>query len=111
MQTLHVIAPFHSRVLRENSSCAFAGGNVLRFPKMMKPFGFKIIEYHAGQRSDSEADEHVIVTTDDEWAACWGDSEGKGISPGIDSPGAITFGQKVKIELNKRIRKGDIICH
>lgn len=77
----------------------------------MRPHGFRVVEYHAGQRSDSEADEHVIVTTDDEWAACWGDSEGKGISPGIDSPGAITFGQKVKGELQKRIRKGDIICH
>jgi glycosyltransferase involved in cell wall biosynthesis len=111
MVTLHVIAPFHSRVLRDNSACAFSGGNVLRFPKMMRPFGFRVVEYHPGSTSDSDADEHVSITSDEEWGVDWGDSEGKGISPTIDSPGAMLFAAKLLPEINRRIRKGDIICH
>ncbi len=111
MTTLHVLAPFHSRVLANNSQCAFAGGNVLRFSKMMKQHGFKLVEYHAGSVSDSLADEHVAVTSTKEWTTDWGNTEGQGASPDITSPGASRFQANLMNKLYPRVKRGDIVCH
>jgi hypothetical protein len=46
------------------SHCAFTG-KVLRFPKMMRLYGYKVIEYSNGS-SESDANEHVVMLTDAE---------------------------------------------
>jgi glycosyltransferase involved in cell wall biosynthesis len=114
---LHLIAPFHSRVIRTNSSCAFAAGNVLPFAKMMHGQGsFHVVEYHSGALSDSDADEHVSVLTDEQWVDHWGDSEGNGISPTMwlndkSSHGHQLFSANLLREMNRRISPEDIVCH
>lgn len=62
--TLHQIGLFHTITSLSYSHCAFTS-KVLRFPKMMRPFGYRVVEYGNGT-SESLADEHVQILTEDE---------------------------------------------
>ena len=108
--TLHVLAPFHSRILLGNSQCAFAA-LVLRFAKMMRAQGFRVVEYHAGSHSESEADEHVSVTDTETWERFWKTTEGRGASPGNLDPGALVHFNNLLVLLQRRVGLGDIVCH
>lgn len=70
--TIHLIGCFHTITNIDHSHCAFTG-KVLRFPKMMQPFGYTVIEYSNGT-SESTANEHVQILTKDELellSSCW----------------------------------------
>jgi len=70
--TIHLIGCFHTITNLDHSHCAFTG-KVLRFPKMMQPFGYRVIEYSNGI-SESTADEHVQILTKEELellSSCW----------------------------------------
>lgn len=110
MVTLHVIAPFHARIHTNNSADAFAA-NVLRFAKMMKPHGFRVVEYFVGTTSDSEADEHVSIMDDAEWEKHWGDTEGKGASPTTAHPMIPMLLDRLRKAVDRRLRAGDIVLH
>ncbi len=64
MTTLHLVSLFHTIVNEAHSHCAFTG-KVLRFPRMMKPHGYNIIEY-GWEGSESEADTHIVLGTEEE---------------------------------------------
>lgn len=70
--TIHLIGCFHTIIDLQHTHCAFSQ-KVLRFPKMMQPFGYNVIEYSNGT-SESTADEHVQILTKDELellSSCW----------------------------------------
>jgi glycosyltransferase involved in cell wall biosynthesis len=65
-QTIHVIAPFHSRLMKEKwSNCAFTQ-ITLKQIQIFKMLGFHVIDY-SNWGSESVADEHVEILTKDEF--------------------------------------------
>jgi len=61
-KTLHLVCPFHTVPSLAASHCAFTG-KALRFPKMMQPHGYRVVEYSNGQ-SESLAEEKVVMLTE-----------------------------------------------
>lgn len=110
--TLHLLGIFHTVHNQLHSHCAFTG-KALRFAKMMRPFGYKVIEY-ANEGSESEADEKVVTLTADEFADKVGGRDKTkfhGDVAVIGSPHHQLFEQRLVAELQKRIQPEDIICH
>ncbi len=64
---VHMLGLFHTETTAAYSHCAFTG-KVLRFPRMMQPLGYQVIEYGNGQ-SESGASEFVQVLTRQELLA------------------------------------------
>ena len=64
LPTLHIIGLFHTVTSPKYSHCAFTG-KVLRFSKMMKLYGYKVIEYPNGI-SESETNENVMILSEEE---------------------------------------------
>lgn len=62
--TIHVIGLPHTIVSQEYSHCAFTG-KILRFPSMMIPLGWRVVEY-SNEGSESGASKHVQILTRDE---------------------------------------------
>jgi hypothetical protein len=101
--TLHLIGLFHTQTSREFSHCAFTG-KVLRFPKMMRPFGYRVIEY-CNEGSESEADEHVTMLTRGEFEEMGGfqkPGEFHGNNAVIGSPMYQLFTQRLIRETSSR---------
>lgn len=70
--TIHLIGCFHTIIDLQHTHCAFSQ-KVLRFPKMMQPCGYTVIEYSNGT-SESTANEHVQILTKEELellSSCW----------------------------------------
>lgn len=66
MNTIHVIAPFHSRLQKEQwSNCAFTQ-IALKQIQIFKMLGFRVIDY-SNFGSESAADEHVELLNHDEF--------------------------------------------
>lgn len=63
---LHLIGIFHTKCTEEYSHCAFTG-KVFRFSRMMKPFGWTVIEY-SNEGSESIADKHEVMLTNEEFS-------------------------------------------
>lgn len=110
MTTIHMLAPFHTIVSNEFSHCAFTG-KVLRFPKMMKSTGFKIVEYGV-EGSESLADEHVVVLTRKRRDKLIGRVSGHiGSKAVLGSPLHTEFSKKLLPLIQRRIRPFDIVAH
>lgn len=110
--TLHLIGIFHTIHSLDYSHCAFTG-KALRFPKMMKPFGYNIIEY-SNEGSESEADEKVQILSKDELYSLAGiqkNTDFHGNLAIIGTPHYSTFCERLAVEMKKRVGPGDIICH
>lgn len=108
---LHLLGLFHTIPKPEFSHCAFTG-RVIRFGKMMLPFGYEVIEY-SNEGSESEASEHVVILTREEFeplqakmtaAPPHGEAT-------MDSDIYRAFCEKLNPELLKRVQPGDIVCH
>ena len=110
--TLHLIGIFHTISSLEYSHCAFTG-KVLRFPKMMQPFGYPVIEYSNG-KSESTADEKVVILSADELSTMTGAQRQEnfhGDLATVGTPWHTEFDKRLLVELEKRVKPGDIICH
>jgi len=108
---LHLLGLFHTIPKPEYSHCAFTG-RVIRFGKMMLPFGYEVIEY-SNEGSESEATEHVQIldsATFNELKDLY-KIEQPFEAASTDSTLYREFAKKLDIELGKRIAPGDIVCH
>jgi glycosyltransferase involved in cell wall biosynthesis len=111
MARLHLLGLFHTVPAAEFSHCAFTG-RVIRFGKMMIPFGHEVIEY-SNEGSEAESSEHVVILEKErfrELKALY-KQEQPNEAASVDSTIYREFTTKLKAELMKRVRPGDIICH
>ena len=104
--TLHLLGIFHTIPSLEFSHCAFTG-RVLRFAKMMRPYGWHVIEY-SNQGSESEANEHVVMLDRCEFDLLEHYPKTKG---NMNTKIYKLFNRRLKEEIVKRAKPGDIICH
>jgi len=112
--TLHLIGIFHTQHTQEYSHCAFTG-KALRFPKMMQPYGYRVIEYsNAG--STSTADEKVVMLWADELARLTGQDKRShtnfhGDLAAVGTAWHTEFEKRLVPAIKERVRPGDLICH
>jgi glycosyltransferase involved in cell wall biosynthesis len=112
LPTLHLIGIFHTIHNVDYSHCAFTG-KALRFPKMMKQKGYKIIEY-SNEGSMSEAHEKITILKKDELKKMIGHKGSSvfiGDSAVIQSAHHVEFEKRLIPELLNRVKDGDIVCH
>jgi glycosyltransferase involved in cell wall biosynthesis len=112
LPTLHMLSLFHTVPSQRFSHCAFTG-KVLRFPKMMRMYGYKVIEYHNGD-SESEANEHVQLMSEEEFQRLRKYNNRHdfiGNDAVVGSPLFNRFEQQLLIELEKRVKPRDIVLH
>ena len=109
---LHLIGLFHTKTSIDYSHCAFTG-KVLRFPKMMQAYGYEVIEY-SNEGSESSADKHVVILTNDEFNTLYGkrkEVDFHGDDATIGSKGHALFEERLIPALKENLEKEDIICH
>jgi glycosyltransferase involved in cell wall biosynthesis len=110
--TLYLISCFHTRLTLDWSSCAFSMKS-FRFSKMMKPLGYRVVEF-SNYGSESEADEKVALLNKEEFDQHFPaqkPTDFVGNYATIATPGWILFDARLKAELVKRVKPGDIILH
>lgn len=112
MRTLHVVSLPHTTLTEKHSSCAYSM-KVLKFCKMMRQQGCRVVLYGPDE-SDAEADEHVIVTTvSDRRRWGFGDGFDTARSPFLwDSnvPYWKEMNTRAILELVERIEPRDYLC-
>lgn len=109
---LHLIGLFHTKTSIAYSHCAFTG-KVLRFSKMMQAYGYEVIEY-SNEGSESTADKHVVMLTDDEFNTLYGNRKEidfHGDDATVGSKGHALFEERLIPALKENLEKEDIICH
>lgn len=108
---LHLLGLFHTIPRSDFSHCAFTG-RVIRFGKMMLPFGYEVIEY-SNEGSETQATEHVTILTTDEFKELKElyKIEQPNQAASTDSTIYRRFCEVLNQELAKRVEPGDIICH
>jgi glycosyltransferase involved in cell wall biosynthesis len=108
--TLHMISLFHTIPNHDYDHCAFTG-KVLRFSKMMKKFGYEIIEYSNGE-SISEADMKVQILTKEELMDFVDPPTSlKALHGVINTPVHKAFHDRLVLKMKKFIKPNDIILH
>jgi glycosyltransferase involved in cell wall biosynthesis len=110
--TLHLVGIFHTKHTQEYSHCAFTG-KALRFSKMLRMYGYPVVEY-ANAGSESEADEKVTVLTDNEFESLLGGRDKKafhGDKASLGTPHHALFESKLVPVMKARVKPRDIICH
>lgn len=103
--TIHVIAPFHSRLLKEHwSHCAFTQV-ALRQIKIFKALGCKVIDY-SNWGSESEAFEHVELLSKRQFNKLYVDDglPGHGNKAEIGSPGWQTWFAQLFVAIKQRVK-------
>lgn len=111
MAKLHLLGLFHTIPAQEFSHCAFTG-RVIRFGKMMKPFGWEVVEY-SNEGSESDAVEHVVILESEKFRELKSiyKKEQPNEAASTDSTIYREFSSKLELELKDRVEQGDIICH
>lgn len=110
--TLHMIGLFHTICNQKFSHCAYTG-KVLRFAKMMRMYGYEVIEYSNGV-SESEASTHIQMIPEDEFynlVKRKKDTDFVGDDAVIGSDVWKAFISKLYPIILKNAKPGDIICH
>lgn len=110
--TLHLIGIFHTIHNQDFSHCAFTG-KALRFSKMMRPFGYHIIEY-ANEGSESEAHEKVVMLKRAQYEECVGNPDKTAFHGALATVGTKHhkfFEDKLIVEMRERVKPKDLICH
>jgi glycosyltransferase involved in cell wall biosynthesis len=110
--TLHLLGIFHTIHNQAFSHCAFTG-KALRFSKMMKPYGYNIVEY-ANEGSESEADEKVVMLLKSQYDEYIGNRDKKAFHGDVAAIGTKhhqIFEAKLVAEMKKRVKPQDLICH
>lgn len=111
MARLHLIGLFHTIPSAEFSHCAFTG-RVVRFGKMMLPFGHEVIEY-SNEGSEAQATEHVTILGSEKFRELKAlyKQEQPNEAASTDSTIYREFDSILRRELALRIQPGDIVCH
>lgn len=110
--TLHLVGIFHTQHTAAYSHCAFTG-KALRFSKMMRMCGYRVIEY-ANAGSESLADEQVEMLTADEFENILGKRDKKsfhGDDAALGTPQHNLFETRLVTAIQQRVKPRDIICH
>lgn len=110
--TLHLIGIFHTIHNQAFSHCAFTG-KALRFSKMMRPYGYNVIEY-ANEGSESEATEKVPMLLKSQFDEYVGNRDKTAFHGDVASIGTKhhqVFESKLIVEMKKRVQPKDLICH
>lgn len=109
--TLHLLGLFHTIPRPEFSHCAFTG-RVMRFGKMMLPYGYEVVEY-SNEGSETQASEHVVILESDRFndLKTLYEEEQPCQVASTDSTLYREFSARLKEELAKRVKPGDIVCH
>jgi len=110
--TLHLVGIFHTKHTAAYSHCAFTG-KALRFSKMMRLYGYRVIEY-ANAGSESLADERVEMLTHDEFENMLGNRDKKafhGDDATVGAPHHRLFEERLVSAMQQRVKPRDIICH
>jgi len=110
--TLHLVGIFHTKHTPDYSHCAFTG-KALRFSKMLRMYGYEVIEY-ANAGSQSEASEHVTILSAEDFDRLLGNRDKKafhGNDAAVGTPHHSLFEQRLVPEMMKRVKPKDIICH
>ncbi len=113
-RVLHVLALPHTTLTEKDISCAYSM-KVLKFVKMMRAQGFKVILYGPDEIGDCQPDEHVIITTAADRIR-WGfgndgfDTAVTSFLWTTDQPYWFETNQRVIDALKERVRKGDYLC-
>jgi len=108
---IHIIGLPHTIVNIEYSHCAFTS-KILRFSKMLRCYGWNIIEYSNGH-SESGATEQVQILSEDELKALsHRRSDTEDYSADVNNSSlTIEFNNRLSKEIVKKVSNGDIICH
>lgn len=108
---LHLLGLFHTIPSTQYSHCAFTG-RVLRFGRMMRHFGYEVIEYSNG-RSESAATEHVQILDEESFTSLKElyKKEQPHEAASMNSTIYKVFCEKLLPKLKERVKDGDIICH
>lgn len=109
---LHLVGIFHTQSTDEYSHCAFTG-KAMRFPKMMQAQGYEVIEY-SNEGSQAGATEHVTMLNEIEFKNLYGKrktTDFHGDDACVGSKGHQLFEERLIVEMRKRLKSGDIICH
>jgi hypothetical protein len=116
MPTIHLIAPFHTISNVASSHCAFTQKSV-RFSKTMHLIEeagarkYRIIEY-SNEGSESEADEHVVMLSADEFKVHFKpETTSPGAQANVNTPGCALFKARLVDALIPRAKMGDIVAH
>lgn len=112
LPSLHILGLVHTIPSNDYSFCPFTT-KVLRFSKMMKPFGYKVIEY-ANEGSKSDADVKVPIFSTKEYSQYFKNSFSNTQEIFILSSGDpihLDYQEKLITELSKRVRSKDFIIH
>lgn len=109
---IHLIGLFHTIPNNRYSHCAFTG-KVLRFSKMLRMYGWEVVEYSNGE-SESEASEHVRILTEDEVLGFSSRKSGQdfyGNDAVMGNPMHVAFEGRLLSAIQAHATPGDIICH
>ena len=109
---IHIYGLFHTQTNQKYSHCAFTG-KVLRFSKMMRAQGYKIIEY-SNEGCESNPDEHVTIFSKSEFDQFYknrSEKEFHGNYARMDGEPHKLFEKKLIFEMYKRLEPTDFICH
>ncbi|NBT76014.1 MAG: glycosyltransferase [Betaproteobacteria bacterium] len=110
--TLHLVGIFHTQHTAAYSHCAFTG-KALRFSKMLRMYGYRVVEY-ANAGSESLADEHVPMLTLSEFDEMLGRRDKTafhGNDATVGAPHHTLFEQRLVPAMQQRVKPKDIICH
>lgn len=108
---LHLLGLFHTVHNQEYSHCAFTG-KAFRFSKMLRMYGYEIIEY-ANEGSESEADEKVVMLSTDEIQKYLkqNKTDFHGNLAATGTPHHALFEERLRPAIKARLRPGDLVCH
>lgn len=107
---LHLVTPFYSIPNEDYDHCAFTG-KVKKLSKMANMLGYHTIEYSNGE-SLSESNQKVMIMNEKELFDLT--KTKSTVNTNLQEIGSKhweIFDQKLKVELEKRILDGDIVCH
>ena len=85
----------------------------MRFPKMMQAQGYDVIEY-SNEGSEAGATEHVPILSKQEFEELYGNrkkTDFHGDDATLGSKGHQMFEERLIVEMRKRLKPEDIICH
>ena len=111
--TLHLVGIFHTIHSQKYSHCAFTG-KALRFSKMMRAYGYDVVEY-ANEGSESEATDKVVMLNKDEFENLVEKkrtaTDFYGDLAAVGTPHHQLFEERLVAAIKSRVGPEDLICH
>jgi glycosyltransferase involved in cell wall biosynthesis len=109
--TLHMIGLPHTKISNDYSHCAFTG-KILRFPKMMNPFGYNVVEYSTyGSESEAQTKHNLFSPFEFEDLTKLHAQEFPGEVARMDSTLYQEYNIRLLEVMTTTVKAGDIVCH